>query len=96
MGATNSPLASETAGGRPQRAPPKARSSDEAELAASLAAQRLLLLAVLRALLPALLQGLRRILKAFLFLDLALLFVNYARSTYLLTLRRGEGATWMG
>ena len=57
----------------------KVRSSDdpEAELAASLLAQRLLLLAVLLAVLLALLHGLR-ILIAFLLLDLALLVVNEA------------------
>ena len=58
----------------------KVRSSDdpEAELAASLLAQRLLLLAVLLAALLALFHGLRRILIAFLLLDFALLVVNEA------------------
>ena len=50
----------------------------EAELAASLLAQRLLLLAVLLAELLALLHGLRRLLVAFLLLDLALRAVDEA------------------
>ena len=50
----------------------------EAELAASLLAQRLLLLAVLLAELLALVHSLRRLLVAFLLLDLALLAVDEA------------------
>ena len=75
------PLASDT--GRlalQTSASEKVRSSDdrEAELAASLLAQRLLLLAVLLAELLALLHGLRRLLVAFLLLDLALRAVDEA------------------
>ena len=59
----------------PQRVPPKVRLDGEAELTASLLAQRLLLLAVLLALLLALFNGLRRCLFAFRCLGLALLVI---------------------
>ena len=71
-----------------QRVPPKVRLDGEAKRAASLLAQRRLLLAVLLALLLALLHGLRRFLLAFLDLDLACLVTSLRPRQLAL----GEGA----